>query len=322
MSYPDPPVIGERQLSNHDCVPASLASALQMCGRTDQVADIAAWLTANGWDTSNGVTIEHAAAYCTAIGVPYDVDDGTIPMVSYVPAALAAGFPVIGFHQCNGDADPVPVGTDNIEHCRLFYGNDASAYQTMNPWPPDLESVATAAMDIADVRVHLTLSLPVIGLSTTGDDMGFTVCWSWPQKKQPWHSVATSGDGHLIHAWWDPGTGTVGKEVLPSGDVIAGTLSACRDDADACWNIYGLNTDGTFDHWYQYDVESQWRVETVASGIAMPPSPGVTQAQIQAIVAAIPAAQGGLTAQQASALAQIPDLLATVQRIEAALKGA
>ena len=164
MIQPDPPIIGERQISNHECVPASLACALQSCGRSEQVQDIVGWLTAQGFDTSSGVTIEHAASYIASLGLAYEWDDGNVPMSSYVPAALAAGYPVIGFHQCDGNADPVPAGTSGaVEHCRRFYGNDAGAYQTMNPWPPNLESTSAATMQAADVQVHLTINLPVTG---------------------------------------------------------------------------------------------------------------------------------------------------------------
>lgn len=164
MIEPDPPVVGERQIDYHECVPASLASALQSCGRGEQVQDIVNWLTAQGFDTTSGVTIEHAAAYIAALGLAYDWDDGNVAMSEYVPAALAAGYPVLGFHQCDGNANPVPVGTPGaVEHCRLFYGDDNGSYQTMNPWPPNLESVAMATMDAADVRVHLTINLAVVG---------------------------------------------------------------------------------------------------------------------------------------------------------------
>ena len=171
-TLPSGPAIGEQQLSTHDCVPASLAWVLQRVSwwflanrrAVPTVQNIHDWLTAQGFDTSSGVTINHVALFCKAQGIPFAGDDGLTPMQTYVDAALSNQFYTLGFHQCDGGANPIPVGTlsngVSIEHCRAFFGDDGGAYDTMNPWPPSLDVTPFKTMLAADTRQHLTILIP------------------------------------------------------------------------------------------------------------------------------------------------------------------
>lgn len=154
-----PPLIGERQSSNHDCGPAVLAAALQWAGRTDTERQVVDWLVAHGRD-SVGTGPGDFAAYCLADGgIPYSWDNGNVSMALYVDEAIAREHVVIGLHQCDGQARPVPRGSTRVAHWRLFYGVAVPNYQTMNPWPPALDTPSISALSAADLHCHFELGL-------------------------------------------------------------------------------------------------------------------------------------------------------------------
>lgn len=153
-----PPLIGERQTSTHDCGPSALAASLEWARHTDTELEIVSWMHAHGRDESK-TGPEDFAAYCDAFKIPYTWDYGNVPMSSYIPAALARGHVVIGLHQCDGGANPVPAGKSSVAHFRTFYGATDTTYPNMNPWPPSLDDTAIAALAAADLKCHFEVML-------------------------------------------------------------------------------------------------------------------------------------------------------------------
>lgn len=152
------PIVGERQTSTHDCVPAATASALQWGGQSVSEPEIVQWLTSRGLDTTTGVLILSINEYLTEHGWLLDSDGGSVPISQYVPAAIDAGHPVIGFFQCHGDATPAPRGSTTTAHCVCFAGYDESSYYYMDPWPPGNVAVPRSVVDAADLNVHTTIN--------------------------------------------------------------------------------------------------------------------------------------------------------------------
>lgn len=155
---PAPPVIGERQTSTHDCGPAALAASLEWAKRSDTEQGIVSWMHAHGRDETETGPADFAA-YCLAFHIPNSWDYGNVPMSQYIPAAVAKGHAVLGLHQCDGGANPVPVGRSKVAHWRTFYGATDATYPNMNPWPPSLDDTQISALAAADLRCHFEVLL-------------------------------------------------------------------------------------------------------------------------------------------------------------------